>query len=135
MSSDVDPSTFGTEASDTGAAAADPERQPELEPGGRHALAEGHAEPTSSTDALWEALSSTDPNVPLEQVESPWNPTQGGPTRIFRAVQKMTGTDALPAWADLLIGSAEFAMQLNNDTANTADGSSGGTDPDIQVVE
>lgn len=133
MSSDVDPSTFGTEASDTGAAAADPDRQPELEPGGRHALAEGHPEPTSSTDALWEALSSTSPDTPLTQVESPWDPAEGGMARIFRGVQKMTGADALPAWADFLIGVAEFATEM--DGQESANGPGGNEGADIQVVE
>lgn len=128
----TDPSTFGASSTDADGSADAAARQPEYEPGGRHAIAEGHADPTKSTDAVWEALSNTDPNTPLEQVESPWNPVDGGMARIFRAVQKMTGANALPAWADILIGAAEFMTQMDNQQSDDREDTDG---PDITVMD
>jgi hypothetical protein len=54
-------------------------------------------------------------------------------SRVFRAIQKMTGADALPAWADFLIGVAEFATEM--DGQRSANGPGGNEDAEIQVVE
>jgi hypothetical protein len=54
-------------------------------------------------------------------------------SRVFRAIQKMTGADALPAWADFLIGVAEFATEM--DGQGSANGPGGNEDAEIQVVE
>ena len=50
---------------------------------------------------------STEPDTPLEKVESPWDPDRGGPSRIYRGFQKITGFDRLPAIADIGIGALE----------------------------
>lgn len=86
-----------------------------------HATAEGAEAAAESSDALGsrsaltDALLSTEPSRPLQEVESPWNPDLGGPRRIMRAFQKMTGANALPAAADLLIGVGEMLATLNLD--------------------
>jgi len=74
-----------------------------------HADAEGAPEESDmgSTSRWREMLQSSDPDPPLSAVESPWNPEQGGPARLMRAVKKMAGMEAMPAWADLAIAIPE----------------------------
>jgi len=60
-----------------------------------------------STDGLKQALLSTGPETPLSQVESPWDPEQGGVTRIYRGLQKALDFDGTPAVVDLAIGAVE----------------------------
>jgi len=76
-----------------------------------HAASEGtDASETSgmgSTDTLREMLLSTDPSPKLAEVDSPWNPDLGGPSRIYRAFMKMGNFDGMPAGVDLGIGIAE----------------------------
>lgn len=88
-----------------------------------HAAAEG-TEPSDdvgSTSTLREMLLSTDPGDPLESVESPWDPERGGPTRIMRGVQKMTGVDGMPAIADVAIGLAETFDAVDLDDVDAGD--------------
>jgi hypothetical protein len=107
---DFDPDAFAARAS--GETATD-----------SHAAAEG-ATPSSdvgSESTLREMLLATDPDRSLEEIESPWDPELGGETRIFRAVQKATDVDGLPAIADLLIGLAEVVQRLDfNDGSDDA---------------
>lgn len=74
-----------------------------------HADAEGAPDESDmgNTSRWRQMLQSGDPNPPLHKVESPWNPTEGGPTRVMRAVKKMAGMNNLPAWADLAIAIPE----------------------------
>jgi hypothetical protein len=70
-------------------------------------------------------LFSTEPNPPLEAVESPWNPDVGGPSRVFRGIQKIGDIDGLPAILDILIGLAETAQSngwLDGDSTDDPDG-------------
>lgn len=84
-----------------------------------HAAAEGtDASSTSgmgSTDTLREMLLSTDPSPSLADVDSPWNPDLGGPSRIYRALMKMGNFEGMPAIGDLMIGAAETAKSLSLD--------------------
>jgi len=64
------------------------------------------------TSSLMESLTATEPDTPLSDIESPWNPEEGGEARLYRGFQKATGTDGVPAWVDLLIGAAEVAVTL-----------------------
>lgn len=77
-----------------------------------HAAAEGTDASSSSgmgsSRSLREMLLSTEPDTPLEQVESPWDPDAGGINRIYRAFQKMLDFSGLPAVVDLVVGVAEF---------------------------
>lgn len=92
-------------------------------------------DPTSRTSTsrsdLQDALMSTDPDTPLEDVESPWNPELGGPSRIYRGFQKITGFDRLPAIADIGIGALETwkAHFVVDDGAEDAS-ADGGSDAD-----
>jgi hypothetical protein len=92
--------------------------------------AEGGLEASSgmgSQSTLQEMLLSTDPSPSLERVESPFDPKNGGPSRIMRGLQKMTGVDGMPAIGDLLIGCAEI-IRANN--AEDAASDNGGATPD-----
>ena len=64
------------------------------------------------TSTWRDALTSTKPDIPLEQVESPWNPDEGGASRVYRGFQKATGTDGVPAWIDLILGAAEVLSEI-----------------------
>jgi hypothetical protein len=89
-----------------------------------HAAAEGtDAGETSgmgSPSALRDMLLSTDPSPSLAEVDSPWNPDLGGPSRIYRAVMKMGSFDGMPAFADLTIGVAETLKSVSLDEPEDA---------------
>jgi hypothetical protein len=110
---DVDPSG----PTDSSEAAADATEQ--------HGAAEGaDASSTSgmgSTDTLREMLLSTDPSPSLADVDSPWNPDLGGPSRIYRAFMKMGNFDGMPAAVDLVIGAAETAKSLSLEEPDAGD--------------
>lgn len=65
----------------------------------------GRPSPTSST--IRDALLSTDPDPPLESVESPFDPENGGVKRVFRGLMKMAGTSGVPAVVDVALGLLE----------------------------
>lgn len=71
-----------------------------------------------SRDGLQDALLSTDPQKPLEDVESPWNPDDGGMTRIYRGLQKMLGFSGMPAIVDVVVGIGEFVTSYEPDGPN-----------------
>lgn len=132
---DMDPdaaAAFATGADPTDA------RDPSMEPGGNHALAEGHASPKSSLDGIWDALSRTEPSPRLETVESPFDLARGGPSRVMRGIMKATGHDGMPAWADLILGTLETVLQMQ---AGQGQGQSQGQqradhpvdEPDVEV--
>ena len=95
-----------------------------------HSAAEGTAPSSPSTRDLgssstWrEMLLSTDPAPSLAETDDPWNPEQGGSTRIYRGLMKATGVDGLPAVVDVVIGIAELAQSLNlhDDEQSESDG-------------
>lgn len=82
-----------------------------------HADAEGAPDETSigSRNSWREMLMSTDPEKPLGATESPWDPNRGGPTRIYRAFQKMADFDGMPAAGDLVIGVIETVVAFEPD--------------------
>jgi hypothetical protein len=90
-----------------------------------HGAAEGtDASSTSgmgSTDTLREMLLSTDPSPSLAEVDSPWAPDLGGPSRIYRALMKMGNFEGMPAIGDLLIGVAETMETLSLDEPDEDD--------------
>jgi hypothetical protein len=100
-----------------------------------HAAAEGtDASETSgmgSTDALREMLLSTDPSPSLAEVDSPWNPDLGGPSRIYRAFMKMGNFDGMPAIADLTIGAAETLKSVSLDEVDAGDDQDDDVDVDL----
>lgn len=89
--------------------------------------AEGAADATAETttempvsgplSALKEAALHTEPDTPLEQIESLWDPDKGGERRIQRGIRKMTGYDGVPAVVDVVIGAAEMAFSERGDAA------------------
>ncbi|QGX94999.1 hypothetical protein EI982_09450 [Haloplanus rallus] len=110
---DVDPSG-PTDASEAAAEATE-----------QHAAAEGaDASETSgmgSTSQLREMLLSTDPSPSLAEVDSPWNPDLGGPSRIYRAFMKMGNFDGMPAALDLVIGFGETLKTVSLDEPDDQD--------------
>ena len=70
--------------------------------------------------SIVDRLLNTEPNTPLESIESPWQPEAGGPPRIYRGIQKIGDIEGMPAIADIAIGIVE-TMQQQNDTADSAD--------------
>lgn len=104
-----------------------------------HAAAEG-ADVSESTGigtrkTLEEMALSTEPSVPLEHVESPWDPDRGGPTRILRAVQKATGVDALPAIGDLVLGVLETLSSIEAEDEDAgSDDDTGGLEEGDPIV-
>lgn len=68
-----------------------------------------------STINIFERLLSTEPSIPLEEVEDPWNPEIGGTRRVYRGIMKLGDFEGLPAIADIVIGLAEvMAEQSEN---------------------
>jgi len=87
---------------------------------GQRAAAEGVPQPSQAEmgregrlGTLKQMALSTDPSVPLEEVENPWDPDRGGLARVYRGIQKATGVDGLPAVADVFIGTLEWAWNFN----------------------
>jgi hypothetical protein len=68
---------------------------------------ESEAGDLGSGERLKEMLLSSDPDQSLRETESPWNPEDGGVTRVYRGIKKMTGAPGMPAIGDLLIGLIE----------------------------
>jgi hypothetical protein len=80
-----------------------------------HAAAEGaeaSSETLGSRSRLQDMLLSTEPNQPLRAVDSPWNPEEGGITRIYRGLQKALEFDGMPAVVDMVVGAAEFVHKF-----------------------
>jgi len=88
-----------------------------------HRAAEGAETSSSLTsrDGLKNALLRTSPDTPLSRVESPWNPEEGGVTRIYRGLQKMLDFAGTPAIVDLVVGTIEAMQTFEPD---------GGEEPD-----
>lgn len=89
-----------------------------------HAAAEGAESP--GRFGTWKRiLLATEPDEPLESVESPWNPEQGGVTRVYRGFRKMVGFDGMPAIADVVIGAIEaarsFELEGSSDDVESSD--------------
>lgn len=84
--------------------------------------------------SLTDRLLSTQPNPPLEEVESPWNPEEGGITRMYRGVQKMGEFDGLPAIADIFIGAME-EVQNSDLGAQSSPGESDDGDSEWVIPE
>jgi|GEM_PF-2634831 len=101
-----------------------------IDTGGEQA-AEGHAaahgtEPASTEDigserTLRDMLMSTGPEKPLAQVDSPWNPEEGGETRVYRGIQKMVDFDGMPAIGDIIIGAGEWWTSFSIDAETDGD--------------
>ena len=81
--------------------------------------------------SLQEALLSTEPDTPLAAVNDPWDPVNGGETRIYRGIQKMTNINGMPAILDVAIGAIEMAV--DDDRADAGDGAGGGDDLPVPV--
>lgn len=64
--------------------------------------------------SLIDAMLNTEPETDLNQIESPYNPEDGGMSRVYRGVQKMSGMDGLPAIADIVIGVIEIQQDREN---------------------
>ena len=78
-----------------------------------------------SSETIRNMLTSTEPNRPLSEVESPYDPDNGGSSRIYRGFQKMTGVDGMPAVADLVIGTAEMLQGFELEGALDSDDGGG----------
>ncbi len=88
--------------------------------------------------SLVESLWNTEPNTPLSQIDSPWNPDQGGIARVYRGIQKMADVDGLPAIADVVIGLAEEYTKRNgvpSPSDGTDESGSSGDDDSISLSD
>lgn len=101
-----------------------------------HAAAEGADSGSTrglgSTSAWQDMLMSTGPEVPLQDVESPWDPEHGGLARMYRGIRKMTGLDGMPAIADLVVGAVEVAHQLTDRLPDDEDDVEADAGDDVQ---
>lgn len=77
----------------------------------------------SGDKSLFDRLMNSEPNPSLESVESPWNPDEGGLSRVYRGLQKAGDITGLPAIADIVIGAVE-EMQ-SQDMLEDGDGENG----------
>lgn len=88
----------------------------------------------SSVNGMLEALLQTEPNEPLESVESPWRPDVGGPARVYRGIQKMINIDGMPAIADIVIGAAEILVNKSESTAHESSDRDNDPDENLPAV-
>jgi len=65
---------------------------------------------------LWDRLTNNENSKPLSEIESAWDPENGGPTRIKRGVSNLAGVSslAIPLY-DIPVGIAETAYQYHSD--------------------
>ena len=83
---------------------------------------------------LLDRLLNTQPNTPLESIESPWQPDVGGPARIYRGIQKIGDIEGMPAIADLAIGIVE-TMQQQSDSDDSDDSVDSESNVDWETAE
>lgn len=88
-----------------------------------HAAAEGAPAEANmgAPSTLRDMLLSTEPSEPLSAVESPWDPANGGPRRLFRGLKKMTGVEGMPAVVDVVIGALEIVVEQQGKTASAGE--------------
>jgi len=84
--------------------------------------------------SIVDRLLNTEPNTPLESVESPWQPDVGGPARIYRGIQKIGDIEGMPAIADLAIGIVE-TMQQQSDSEDSDDSVDSESNVDWETAE
>ena len=73
----------------------------------------GQPEPRQSrAERIKNMLWQTQPDTPLEEVESPFDPKIGGLNRVYRGIQKISGADGVPAIWDIVAGIGEYVYSL-----------------------
>lgn len=80
---------------------------------------------TSTSTSIFDALRSTEPDPPLDTVESPWDPNRGGRVRIYRGLQKALDMDGTPAAVDLVVGALEELSDIELDVDDQDDDQEG----------
>lgn len=87
--------------------------------------------------SIMDRLLNTEPNVPLEQIESPWRPDVGGPTRIYRGVQKLGDIEGLPAIVDIAVGIAETVVSMDDlkQSGDSSDADGDGVEDELKEAE
>jgi len=95
----------------------------------------GEPEPGPDTGgSLVESLWNTEPNRSLAEIDSPWDPEQGGIPRVYRGIQKMADVDGLPAIADIVIGLAEEYTKRNGVPSPSDSPDESGSDDDSDSI-
>lgn len=110
---DIDPETAAAAMTADGDLQ-DGDLQAESEPVEQNGEEEGITfgpETSTESEGLVSKLWNSDPSPDLERVQSPWQPEEGGLTRIYRGVQKIGDIEGLPAILDIAIGIAEEAAK------------------------
>lgn len=102
------PTDAGSGGADSGGAEGDPTVDPAGSDSSRSLIT---GSPTL------EMLTATEPSPDLEDVDDPWNPELGGPTRMLRGFQKMFGVNGMPAIGDVTIGAMETVKLVLSDPA------------------
>lgn len=125
MSDDVTPAEAvrRVDDGDGSGSAPDARSDPAADATASHEAAEGATSTGrfGSRGALQDALLSTDPGTPLRAVDSPWNPEEGGITRVYRGLQKMLDFAGTPAIVDVVVGVAEFVHAFEPDGGSDDD--------------
>jgi hypothetical protein len=97
-----------------------------------HQAAEGTDtdDPIGSTTNWREMLTSTEPDQPLEDVETPWDPERGGRHRVMRGLKKALGFSGMPAVVDVVVGVLEELSKVQaeepDEQDDDQDGEAGG---------
>lgn len=106
------------------------------DPGDRPGAPDPAATPSNSS-TFWDVMTSTEPDPDLRSVSSPWDPDNGGWSRVSRAVQKMTGrtVSGLPAGLDLLIGLLEVLAEQQGATGDVDEPDAGDGDAPASEID
>lgn len=75
-------------------------------------------ETTDSDSSLFSRLTATEPNPPLESIDSPLD-TQNWQARLYRAALKITGADDGTALEDLICGLGGAYLDLDPDAISS----------------
>lgn len=88
----------------------------------------------SRKNRITNALRSTEPHKPLREIESPWDPDNGGINRIYRGLQKISGIEGTEAWMDISIGIMEWVSLQNDEPINGDSNDSGDEDISMEQI-
>jgi hypothetical protein len=88
----------------------------------------------SSRDGLKNALLRTTPNTRLSEVDSPWNPDEGGITRVYRGLQKALDFEGMPAIVDIVVGAAEYMSAFEPEGGEQENGGQQPSEPEPEGI-
>lgn len=106
---DIDPEA-AAEAMNTGQTAKETAESVEVMP--------GYNDEQEDSGGILSRFMNTEPDVELSDVDNPWNPDEGGLSRVYRGMMKFGDIEGLPAALDMGIGIIEAVVKRSGDNTD-----------------